>query len=156
MVIRRCSQWRTVGRCAATFRGRISRTCYSRKKKGGLWLVSCLEDRQVRIRDLEKEIGAKGCSFGKPELLWEALGVRPGAVTPFAAMNDRAGAVRVVLDSGLRRFETLNAHPMHNAATTEIAVADLFRLLAAWDHAPVEVDFDALEALAGGRAETAR
>ncbi len=127
---------------------------FLKEKRGGLWLVTCLEDRAIRIRDLEREIGAKNASFGRAELLAEALGVEPGAVTPFAAMNDPEGRVRVVLDAAIpERFETVNAHPLHNRATTAVAVADLLRFLEIVGHPPRLVDFDRLEALAAERAE---
>jgi len=128
--------------------GAHCKNMFLKEKKGGLWLVTCLDDRQIRIRDLEKAIGAKSCSFGKPDLLWDTLGVRPGAVTPFAALNDRAGAVRVVLDAQMMEAEVINAHPLHNEATTAIATADLARFFTLTGHTPTLVDFDALEALA--------
>ncbi|MEM8596556.1 MAG: prolyl-tRNA synthetase associated domain-containing protein [Pseudomonadota bacterium] len=125
-------------------------------KKGDLWLVTCLEDRAIRIRDLEKALGAKGLSFGKSELLWEHLGVLPGAVTPFALINDRAGAVRFAIDAGVLAAEVINAHPLHNEATTAIAAADLQRFLEAVGHRATVVDFDALEeAAAAHRAAQA-
>jgi Ala-tRNA(Pro) deacylase len=125
---------------------------FLKEKKGGLWLVTCLEDRAIRIRDLEREIGAKGCSFGKPDLLREALGVRPGAVTPFAVLNDPDRRVRVVLDRAVAEADTVNAHPLHNAATTALAAAELMRFLRLTGHEPLIVDFDRLEAQARARA----
>lgn len=119
---------------------------FLKDKKGQLWLVTCLEDRQIRIRDLEKEIGAQKCSFGKPELLWEALGLKPGAVSPFGLINDPEQAVRVVLDKQMLDRDPINAHPLHNEATTAIATADFRRFLAITGHEPLLVDFDALEA----------
>ncbi len=122
---------------------------FLKDKSGGLWLVTCLEDRKIRIRDLEKAVGARKMSFGKPELLLETLGVRPGAVTPFAAFNDReARAVTVVLDSALDASEIVNCHPLHNAATLAVPAAGLVRFFEATGHQPVRVDFDALEELA--------
>ncbi|MEO1467445.1 MAG: prolyl-tRNA synthetase associated domain-containing protein [Pseudomonadota bacterium] len=125
---------------------------FLKEKKGGLWLVTCLEDREIRIRDLEKAIGAKGSSFGKPDLLFETLGVRPGAVTPFALMAPGAGAVRFVLDQAIDAHDVMNAHPMHNRATTAIAVADFARFLDHLGREALRVDFDALEALARERS----
>ncbi len=126
---------------------------FLKEKRGQLWLVTCLEHRQIRIRDLERAIGAKNCSFGKPELLAEALGVLPGAVTPFAVVNDTEGRVRVALDRAIAGAPQVYAHPLHNRATAAVATADLERLFAVTGHAPLWVDFDALEALA---AEAAR
>jgi Ala-tRNA(Pro) deacylase len=114
-------------------------------KKGGLWLVTCLEDRRIRIRDLEKAVGARNTSFGKPEALMEALGVLPGAVTPFALANDREHRVRFVLDAAIMEAALVNAHPLHNEATTAIATADLPRFLEATGHAALMLDFAPLE-----------
>jgi len=124
---------------------------FLREKKGGLWLVTCLEDRRIRIRDLEREIGAKNTSFGKPDLLREALGVLPGAVTPFALMNDRGHRVGCVLDRAILDADLVNAHPLHNRATTAVSPADLLRFLERTGHVPRLVDFDALEARAAAR-----
>jgi len=121
---------------------------FLKEKKGGLWLVTCREDRRIRIRDLERAIGARNTSFGKPDLLHDALGVRPGAVTPFAALNDTTGRVSVVLDAALLGADLVNAHPLHNAATTALAPADLVRFLHSTGHPPRVEDFDVLEARA--------
>ena len=51
------------------------------------------------------------------------LGVLPGSVTPFAAINDTAGAVSVVLDAAMMAHEVLNFHPLVNTMTTSIAAA---------------------------------
>ena len=122
---------------------------FMKDKKGALWLVTCREDRKIRIKDLEKALGAPRMSFGKPDLLWEALGVKPGAVTPLAILNDRADRrVRLVLDAQLMEAEIVNCHPLHNEATLSMASDGLRAFVAACGHAPIEVDFDALEAAA--------
>lgn len=134
---------------------------FLKDKKGGLWLVTCLEDRRIRISDLQKALGAPKMSFGKEELLWETLGVRPGAVTPLALWTDRAGQaarpdapmVRAVFDAALSESQLgagalVNCHPLHNQATVAFAAADLFRFAEACGHTPTLVDFGALEAAA--------
>ncbi|MEM7177455.1 MAG: prolyl-tRNA synthetase associated domain-containing protein [Pseudomonadota bacterium] len=120
---------------------------FLKDKKGGLWLVTCLEHRRIRIRDLEKQIGARKASFGKPELLWETLGIRPGAVSPFGLINDPGHQVRVVLDQQMLAIDPINAHPLHNEATTSLSSADFRRFFEITGHDPIVVDFDALEAL---------
>ena len=125
---------------------------FLKDRKGQLWLVTCLEDRQIRIRDQEKEIGAQKCSFAKPEVLWQAVGLRPGAVSPFGLINDPGHAVRVVLDRQMLNFDPINAHPLHNEATMAISVADFRRFLRITGHEPLLVDFDALEAKARDRS----
>lgn len=122
---------------------------FTKDKKGGLWLVTCLEDRRIKMKHLDKAVDAARMSFGKPELLWQALGVRPGAVTPLALMNDRAERkVHVVFDSALNTDALVNCHPLHNRATVAMSSAELHRFVAACGHAVQHVDFDALEAQA--------
>ena len=119
---------------------------FMKDKKGAIWLATCLEDRQIRIRDLEKEIGARNLSFAREELLWEILGVRPGAVTPFGLLNDQEPLrVRVALDAQMLDCDPLNFHPLHNEATTTISKEGFLKFLALTGHQPVLVDFDRLE-----------
>ncbi len=127
---------------------------FMKDKKGAIWLATCLEDRRIRIRDLEKDVGAKGLSFGKAELLWEVMGVLPGAVTPFGLINDRAAQrVRVALDAQMLERDPLNFHPLHNEATTTISKDGFLKFLALTGHEPVLVDFDRLEEKERARRE---
>jgi Ala-tRNA(Pro) deacylase len=66
----------------------------------------------------------------------ELLGVEPGSVTPFAAINDVAGKVAVVLDSAMLSHEILNYHPLVNTMTTSISRSGLVKFLEASGHAP--------------------
>lgn len=124
---------------------------FLKDKKGQLWLVTCLEHRKIRIRDLEKQIGAPKASFGKPELLWDTLGIRPGAVSPFGLINDPAHRVNLVLDQQMLKADPINAHPLHNEATTTLSCAAFLKFFEITGHTPVVIDFDALEALEAAR-----
>ncbi len=115
---------------------------FLKDKKDQLWLVVALEDVRIDLKALEKRLGAARLSFGKPELLQAVLGVEPGSVTPFGLMNDTAGKVRVVLHERMLGCDPLNFHPLHNAATTSIAPADLQRFAAATGHQVEIVDLD--------------
>ena len=124
-----------------TLPGGHCKSLFFKDKKAQLWLVVCLEERAIELRKLERAIGAARLSFGKPELLFETLGVTPGSVTPFALINDTGRAVRVVLDRDMLACNPLNFHPLRNTATTAIAPADLERFIAACGHEPLIVDF---------------
>src|SRR3546814_18174847 len=63
--------------------------------------LSCLEDRAVDLKGRGERLGAGRFSFGSADRLMTYLGVRPGAVTPFAVINDKEDAVTMVLDSGV-------------------------------------------------------
>jgi Ala-tRNA(Pro) deacylase len=68
--------------------------------------------------------------------LRELLGVEPGSVTPFAAINDVAGKVMVILDSAMLAHEFLNFHPLVNTMTVSIPRAGLLTFLNACGHEP--------------------
>lgn len=118
--------------------GTHTKSLFLRDKKGAMWLVVCLEDRAVDLAVLAQRIGAKRLSFGSPERLMRHLGVIPGAVSPFAVINDVGRQVRVVLDRDVLREDPVNLHPLDNARTTAIAGADLLRFLTA-EHHPAEI-----------------
>ncbi|MEM7056405.1 MAG: prolyl-tRNA synthetase associated domain-containing protein [Pseudomonadota bacterium] len=128
---------------------------FLKDKKSQLWLVTCLENRKIRIRDLEKQVGATKASFGKPELLWEALGIRPGAVSPFGLINDPDHHVSVVLDQQMLEVNPINAHPLHNEATTTISAGDFRKFFDVTGHTPSIVDFDELEEMERARTDAA-
>jgi Ala-tRNA(Pro) deacylase len=116
---------------------------FLRDKKRRMWLVTVLESRDIDLKALRQRIGAKGTlSFGNADLLMAHLGVIPGAVTPFAVINDRAGSVTMVLDAALQAGTVVNAHPLRNDRTSAIAAEDLVRFLEAEGHPPLILDFD--------------
>jgi Ala-tRNA(Pro) deacylase len=111
-----------------------------RNKKGAMWLLVCREDLVIDLKELGNRLGAGRFSFGSPERLMKYLGVTPGAVTPFAVINDHDRKVQVVLDRLALEDEPLNFHPLDNAMTTAITAADLLRFLEAEDHPPQLID----------------
>lgn len=117
---------------------------FLRNKKGGMWLVTCLEDRQIDLRRLAESLGAGRFSFASAERLLRFLGVIPGAVTAFAVINDTGGSVQLVLDAKLLESPLINLHPLTNAMTTAISPADLLKFLESVHHAPEIIDFDTL------------
>lgn len=117
--------------------GGHTKNLFLKDKKGSLFLVTALEDAMIELKSLHRLLGAGGrFSFGSADLMRETLGVEPGAVTPFAALNDSDRRVSVVLDAAMMQHETLNYHPLVNTMTTSIARADLLRFLQATGHPP--------------------
>jgi Ala-tRNA(Pro) deacylase len=129
-------------------RGRIpgghSKNLFLKDKKDALYLVVASEHAQIDLKGLHRRLGASGrFSFGSAALLMEMLGVIPGAVTPFAALNDTGHRVTVVLEAELMRHDLVNFHPLDNSMTTTIGRDDLVRFLEATGHTP------RIEALSG-------
>ncbi len=117
------------------------KSLFLKDKKGGLWLVVTLDERPVNLKALAKALGAKTFSFAKPELLMEVLGVIPGAVTPFALINDTERRVNLVLDAAMMALDLLNYHPLSNDATTAITPRGLRDVIASFGHQPRLFDF---------------
>ena len=113
---------------AVAFRGDIggghAKNLLVKDKKGRLFLLVLGEEAEIDLKRVHEKIGAQGR-------------VKPGAVTPFGAINDRDGRVTVVLDAGLMAHERVNFHPLVNTKTTGLASADLLKFLRAVGHEPV-------------------
>lgn len=118
------------------------KSLFLKDKKGGLWLLVCLDGRRIDMNRLSKVLGCPRLSFGKPELLLEVLGVTPGSVTPFALINDVEHRVKPLLDKAMLDHERLNYHPLTNEATTTIRAADLSIFIEAIGHVPDVIDLD--------------
>lgn len=116
------------------------KSLFLKDKKDRLYLLVALDWRPIELNAIAKRIGSARLSFGRPELLQEVLGVAPGAVTPFALINDRAHRVTVILDAGMMREALLNYHPLTNRATTAIRPDDLRRFIAACGHPVSEIE----------------
>jgi Ala-tRNA(Pro) deacylase len=117
--------------------GGHTKNLFLKDKKGALFLVTALEDAAIELKSLHRRLGASGrFSFGSADQMREVLGIEPGAVTPFAAMNDTAHQVTVVLDQALMTYPVINCHPLRNTMTTSIARDDLVKFLEATGHRP--------------------
>jgi len=116
--------------------GGHTKNLFLKAKTGALFLVVAAEDARIDLKRLHRRLGTGRFSFGSADLLRATLGVEPGAVTPFAVINDREGAVSVVLDAAMMRHAQLNYHPLDNSRTTTIGRDDLVRFLEATGHPP--------------------
>jgi Ala-tRNA(Pro) deacylase len=117
--------------------GGHTKNLFLRDKKHALYLVVAEEDAEIELKGLHRLLGAAGrFSFGSADLLREVLGVEPGAVTPFGAINDTESRVTVVLDTAMMEHDLLNFHPLMNVMTTAIRRDDLVKFLAWTGHEP--------------------
>ncbi len=127
----------------AALPGAHTKNLFLKDAKDQLWLISALGETRIDLKRLPAVIGSARLSFGREELMVEALGVRPGSVTLFALINDPARRVRLVLDQALFGHETVNFHPLTNTATTAVSREGMMAFLRALDVEPQIVDFDA-------------
>src|ERR1700726_3415697 len=115
-----------------TIPGGHTKNLFLKDKKDALFLVVASEDAVIDLKSLHRRLGASGrFSFGSAALMREVLGIEPGSVTPFAAINDTAGRVTVRLYRAMIANEVLNYHPLDNTMTTSISREGLVKFLEA-------------------------
>ena len=115
---------------------------FLRGKKSQMWLIVCREDLVVNLKEIGSRLGGQRLSFGSPERLFKYLGVIPGAVSPFALINDVNQDVDVILDKGMMSSSLLNFHPITNEKTTSISPDDLLKYIGSCGHQPKIIDLE--------------
>jgi Ala-tRNA(Pro) deacylase len=127
----------------ASIAGAHTKNLFLKDAAGQYWLVTAPHDARIDLKALPLAIGSKKLSFGKAEALEARLGVSPGSVTPLAALNDRTGQVKVVIDARLAGADCVNVHPLRNTATLGLSGSDLVAFLTAHEHAPLIIELPA-------------
>ena len=130
---------------AKSFRGDMPgihiKNLYLRDRKKCNFLIVAQEDRVIDLKNLDQKMGCGRLSFGSADRLFEMLGVRPGAVSPFALINDPDHEVQLILDADLTDQSCLYAHPLVNDMTLGLSGADLLRFAAYTGHQPQRLSF---------------
>ena len=119
------------------------RNLFVRDKRERMFLISALNETAIDLKKIAPMIGADRLSFGSPERLMRHLGVTPGSVCPFAAINDQDHQVNIVLDAGLMDHATVNFHPLLNTMTVGLAPRDLIKFFDHTGHKPHILDMRA-------------
>lgn len=124
--------------------GGHTKNLFLKSKDGTLYLICALGETKISINHLHKHLGCKRLSFGKPELLEQVLGIKPGSVCLFALLNDHENKVHIIFDAALCDHEIVNFHPLENTATTAIAAKDMHVFAKSTGHEPTVLDFETL------------
>ena len=98
---------------------------YLRDKKKNNILFVAQQDAIIDLKLLAEKINMGRLSFGSQERLMENLGVLPGAVSPFAMINGVNNNVTFFLDTKLKSYKRIFAHPLENNQTLEITFDQL-------------------------------
>ena len=93
------------------------------------YLVTVPDHKKVDLKRVQAELGSKRLSFASADDLAQKIGIYPGAVTPFAALNAEGGSIRVALDADFVRWGWIGCHPCSNTASVHLRVPDLIELL---------------------------
>lgn len=125
---------RTVGEAEAA---RIPFECHMAKnfflrdpKKRNYYLFTTPDQKTVDLRVLQERLESKRLSFASAQDLAQKLGVWPGSVTPFAALNEETHTVRVAMDADFADMGWIGCHPCDNTTSVHLRTSDLLALLA--------------------------
>lgn len=125
--------------------GAHCRNLFLRDKRENMYLLTLRDHTPVDLKKLAVALGVSGrLSFGSPERLWTYLGVKPGAVTPLAILNDRNSQVKLLLEAEMLEEPLVNFHPLDNSMTVGMTPSALLKLLELENIAYVALDLTAL------------
>ena len=126
--------------------GAGSKNLFLRNKKGDRhFLVTVREEVRVDLAKLCELFGEGRLSFASPERLERCLGVKPGAVTILALVNDSAGDVTAFIDRGLVEADLIQCHPMENTSTVVMRPGDILRYLSQFGREVTVLDVPATD-----------
>lgn len=101
------------------------------------YLLMMPGDKVFKTKELSNQIGSARLSFAGPDKMLEYLDILPGAVSVLGLMNDKGGAVQLLVDEDLLREEYVGCHPCVNTSSLKIRSVDVFeKILSAVGHLP--------------------
>ena len=98
---------------------------FLRDKKKRNFLLVTEQDAQINMKTLHQKIRSDRLSFGSPDRLWQYLGVRPGAVSPLALINDVGKSVTLLFQDALQAQQQIHFHPLVNDLTIGVKLCEL-------------------------------
>ena len=98
---------------------------FLRDRKKRYFLLVTEQDTKINMKTLHHKIKSDRLSFGSHERLWQHLGVRPGAVSPLALINDVKKSVTLLFQDILQTEQKIYFHPLVSDLTIGVRVCDL-------------------------------
>jgi Ala-tRNA(Pro) deacylase len=124
--------------------GQDTKNLFLRDDKRTTFVLVCVKaDTRVNLKELGKNLGIKGITFGSPDEMEKLLGVTPGSVCLFALGNDSDHKVRGYLDLSIDIEQPMQNHPLENTATVVLLGKDLVRFCEHTGHPLVQIPIPA-------------
>jgi Ala-tRNA(Pro) deacylase len=103
-------------------------------KSGRCYLVMTTGHKSLDLGALATALDCARLSFATPERLFEQLGVRPGALSPLALINDGSGNTILVMDAELAVEPVFILHPLENSSSVALTRESFDQFLVAIGH----------------------
>ena len=111
------------------------------RQQTDFYLLVMPGEKPFKTKLLSKQIGSARLSFASAEHMEKYLDITPGSVSILGLMNDKVGAVRLLVDRDLLKEEYFGCHPCINTSSLRLKTADVLeKLLPAMGHEPTFVD----------------
>ena len=111
------------------------------RQQTDFYLLIMPGEKPFKTKLLSKQIGSARLSFASAEYMEKYLDITPGSVSILGLMNDKGGAVRLLVDRDLLKEEYFGCHPCINTSSLRLKTADVLeKLLPAMGHEPTFVD----------------
>ena len=110
------------------------------RQQTDFYLLMMPGDKPFKTKDLSAQIGSSRLSFATPEHMEKYLDITPGSVSVLGLMNDKDGAVRLLIDEDVLGGEYIGCHPCINTSSLRIKTADMTeKVIPAMKHSPTMV-----------------
>ena len=95
------------------------------RQKTEFYLLLMPGNKPFKTKELSSQLGVARLSFASPEDMEKYLGVTPGSASVMGLMNDKEGAVRLLIDEDVLNADYFGCHPCVNTSSLKISVFDL-------------------------------
>lgn len=110
------------------------------RQQTDFYLLMMPGDKPFKTKDLSAQIGSSRLSFATPEHMEKYLDITPGSVSVLGLMNDKDGAVRLLIDEDVLGGEYIGCHPCINTSSLRIKTKDMMeKVIPAMKHSPTMV-----------------
>lgn len=111
------------------------------RQRSEFYLLLMPGEKPFKTKFLSKQIGSARLSFAGAEDMEKHLNICPGSVSVLGLMNDREGAVQLLMDRELLNEAEFACHPCLNTSTVAFKTDELMnKLLPALGHEATFVD----------------
>ena len=111
------------------------------RQQTDFYLLIMPGEKPFKTKQLSHQLGVSRLSFAGPEHMKKYLDLSPGSVSVLGLMNDKSGAVRLLIDKELLQEEFFACHPCMNTSSICFYTTELLKkLLPAMGHEPTYVD----------------
>ena len=115
--------------CDLPYPDQIAKNLFIRDdKKRKYYLITCLEDKKVNLKEFRKEHDTRPLTFASEDDLMAKMGLIRGAVTPFGILANEEKDIIVYLDKDYEN-KIMGIHPCDNTATVFVNTRDVVKLL---------------------------